>query len=262
MGKLVMGNMMEAQCKPMHRRFYMPSEVALHNTPEDCWLSWFGEVYDLSPVLDQNKGHSLHTQSPPAHHANRGGHQAIHRQRRSGYHPLVRQQHEKCEHTIPLCIPLTSFLQLRERFGEDFVRLAYTPLGDVLHKPPSEPRSNWANNFKTPWWKDDNLKIAKLSQGFRQIRVVNTLTHQEHLLTVCAEETCEEILDRYLDYNKHAGSYTWKRLGNKLEMSKTLEENGVVDESNAMEELGLPDDYYVPALHLYFNDGASNALVG
>jgi len=47
---------MEAQCKPMHRRFYMPSEVALHNTPEDCWLSWFGEVYDLSPVLDQNKG--------------------------------------------------------------------------------------------------------------------------------------------------------------------------------------------------------------
>ena len=77
---------------------------------------------------------------------------------------------------------------------------------------------------------------------------------------MCAEETCEEILDRYLDYNKHAGSYTWKRLGNKLEMSKTLEENGVVDESNAMEELGLPDDYYVPALHLYFNDGASTAF--
>merc|ERR1712070_1196186 len=47
---------MQSQCKPVHRRFYMPSEVALHNTPEDCWLSWFGEVYDLSPVLDQNKG--------------------------------------------------------------------------------------------------------------------------------------------------------------------------------------------------------------
>ena len=34
----------------------MPSEVAQHNTPEDCWLSWFGEVYDLSPVLEQHAG--------------------------------------------------------------------------------------------------------------------------------------------------------------------------------------------------------------
>ena len=38
-------------------------------------------------------------------------------------------------------------------------------------------------------------------------------------------------------------------------MEKTLEENGVVDEAEALTELGLPDDYYVPALHLYFNDG-------
>ena len=44
------------ETKPSHRRYYMPSEVAQHNTPEDCWLSWFGEVYDLSPVLEQHKG--------------------------------------------------------------------------------------------------------------------------------------------------------------------------------------------------------------
>jgi len=214
---------MMAQCKPVHRRFYMPSEVAMHSTPEDCWMSWFGEVYDLSPVLDQNKG--VETK------------------------PFIDSAGQDITHWFD-----NNTKNLRERFGEDFVKLAYTPLGDVLHKPPSEPRSNWANNFTTPWWKDENLKVAKLSQGFRQIRVVNTLTSQEHSLTVCAEETCEEILDRYLDYNKHAGSYTWKRLGNKLEMDKTLEENGVIDESDSMTELGLPDDYYVPALHLYFND--------
>lgn len=69
------------------------------------------------------------------------------------------------------------------------------------------------------------------------------------------EETCAEILERYLDYNKHAGSYTWKRLGHILDMEATLEENGVSDETDTMTELGLPDDYYVPALHLYYNDG-------
>eukprot|EP00656_Telonema_subtile_P026187 TRINITY_DN2816_c0_g2_i11.p1 TRINITY_DN2816_c0_g2~~TRINITY_DN2816_c0_g2_i11.p1 ORF type:complete len:158 (-),score=25.51 TRINITY_DN2816_c0_g2_i11:288-761(-) len=147
-----------------------------------------------------------------------------------------------------------AWLQLRQRFGEDLVKLSFTPLGDVLHKPPSEPRSNWANNFQTPWWRDGSLKIATLSQQQRQVRIVNTLTHHEHVIEVCSEETCGEILERYLDYNKHAGSYTWKRLGNILEMHQTLEENGVVDESESLTELGLPDDYYLPALHLYYND--------
>jgi len=40
----------------------------------------------------------------------------------------------------------------------------------------------------------------------------------------------------------------------KLDMEKTLEENNVVDESNDFCLMGLPDDYYVPAIHLYFND--------
>jgi len=211
------------ETKPSHRRYYMPSEVAQHNTPEDCWLSWFGEVYDLSPVLEQHKG--IETK------------------------PFVDSAGQDITHWFD---PETR--NLRQRFGEAFVKLSFTPIGDVLHQPPSEPRSNWANDFEVPWWRDESLKIALLSQTQRQIKIINTLTHQEHLIDVCAEETCCDILERYLDYNKHAGSYTWKRLGNKLDMEKTLEENGVVDEAEALTELGLPDDYYVPALHLYFND--------
>lgn len=211
------------EAKPCHRRYYMPSEVAQHNTPEDCWLSWFGEVYDISPILEDNKG--IDTK------------------------PFVDSAGQDITHWFD---PETR--NLRERFGDDLVRLSFTPLGDVLHKPPAEPRSNWANDFAEPWWRDTTFRIASLSQKQRQIRIVNTLTHQEHVITVCVEETCGEILERYLDYNKHAGSYTWKRLGNILDMNLTLDENGVVDESEALTELGLPDDYYVPALHLYFND--------
>ena len=75
---------------------------------------------------------------------------------------------------------------------------------------------------------------------------------------VCSEERCEEVRDRYLEYNAHAASYTWKHLQNEefvpLDMEKTLAENGMEDESLEFETLGINDDYYTPVIHLYFND--------
>jgi cytochrome b involved in lipid metabolism len=32
----------------MSTKYYHPSEIALHNSPSDCWLSWLGSVYDVS----------------------------------------------------------------------------------------------------------------------------------------------------------------------------------------------------------------------
>lgn len=37
---------------------------------------------------------------------------------------------------------------------------------------------------QVPWWRDESLKIALLSQTQRQIKIINTLTHQEHLIDV------------------------------------------------------------------------------
>ena len=37
-------------------------------------------------------------------------------------------------------------------------------------------------------------------------------------------------------------------------MDKTLEENDIPDESEQFIELGLDEDMYIPAIHLYFND--------
>ena len=37
-------------------------------------------------------------------------------------------------------------------------------------------------------------------------------------------------------------------------MSKNLEENGIVDETDELLELGMDLDDYIPAVHLYFND--------
>ena len=61
-------------------------------------------------------------------------------------------------------------------------------------------------------------------------------------------------MDRYLELNNHAASYTWKRLGKVLDMSKNLAENGIIDDRAELLELGIDLDEYIPALHLYFND--------
>lgn len=36
------------------RRYYLPSEVALHCTKDDCWVSFFGQVFDLTRLLQEN----------------------------------------------------------------------------------------------------------------------------------------------------------------------------------------------------------------
>ena len=90
------------------------------------------------------------------------------------------------------------------------------------------------------------------------VKIVNMHTHAEDVISTCKEEVVDDILERYLKYNSHARSYTWKALINGqfllLNMQQTLEENGVVDESELFYELGMDEDFYIPTLHIYFND--------
>nr|KAG5704715.1 hypothetical protein BaRGS_005171 [Batillaria attramentaria] len=68
-----------------------------------------------------------------------------------------------------------------------------------------------------------------------------------------------EILDRYLRYNKHAASYTWKYDKRNLEMNKTLEQNGIHDDDEDFYELSMNDNSFLQAVHLYFNDDLTEA---
>lgn len=86
--------------------------------------------------------------------------------------------------------------------------------------------------------------------GFHQSRSLLYFS----LPQVCSEETMSEILQRYLAYNAHAASYTWKYDGANLDMDKTLEENNIPDEDEKFYELSMNDDTYLQAVHLYFND--------
>eukprot|EP00300_Choanocystis_sp_HF-7_P011528 c17500_g1_i1.p1 GENE.c17500_g1_i1~~c17500_g1_i1.p1 ORF type:complete len:219 (+),score=48.34 c17500_g1_i1:67-723(+) len=212
------------------RRFYTKTEVAMHNCAEDCWLSWLGAVYDLTALVGQYEG------DPCAA-------------------PIIKEAGRDISHWFeartaePKTVmdPVLNFL------------VPYTPQGRYLHLPPDVPVSNWRNDFGLPWWKDQTRCIGALSAQTRFVRIVNTLTQQEDTLEVCVEETLREILDRYLAFNGHAESYTWKRLGRVLDMELTLDENGVELEDEALYDASLPTNLYFPALFLYFNDDLTEA---
>ena len=79
------------------------------------------------------------------------------------------------------------------------------------------------------------------------------------LKQVCSEEILDEILERYLKYNAHANSYTWKYDGNNLDMKRTLSENGIKDDDEDFYILSMNDDTFLQAIHLYFNDDLTEA---
>ncbi|XP_077991475.1 cytochrome b5 domain-containing protein 1-like [Glandiceps talaboti] len=214
----------------MRPKYYTPSEVAVHNTLKDCWVSFLGKVYDLTPLCEKYQGDVL-------------------------LKPIVASAGKDISHWFDAKIK-----DIRTHIDPTTgCKIAYTPNGRFIHIPPSCPRTDWANDFGRPWWKDDGFCVGILSRKTRFIKVINTLTSQEQVIEVCSEEIMSEILDRYLKYNAHAASYTWKYDGTNLEMDKTLEQNSVLDEDEEFYKLSMNDDEFLPAIHLYFNDDLTEA---
>ncbi|XP_042526659.1 cytochrome b5 domain-containing protein 1 [Dipodomys spectabilis] len=207
------------------RRFFTPAEVAEHNQCEDLWVSYLGYVYNLTPLAELYKGNLL-------------------------LKPIVEVAGQDISHWFD---PKTK--DIRKHIDPMTGCLKYrTPRGRFVHVPPQLPRSDWANDFGKPWWKRIDYRVGQLSPKTRNIRIINTLTSQEHTLEVGALESMWEILHRYLPYNAHAASYTWKYEGKPLIMEQTLEENGIQDEEEEFDLLNMDGTLHTPAILLYFND--------
>jgi hypothetical protein len=215
---------------PLRPKYLTPSEVCIHNTADDCWVSFLGKVYDLTLLCEKYKGDVL---LKPILQA--AGQDISH-----WFNPKTKDIRTHVDPVTQCTIP-------------------YTPHGRFVHIAPPYPSSDWANDFGRPWWKDDSYCIGVLSKKTRRIRIVNTLTSQEHVIEVCSEETINEILQRYLIYNSHAASYTWKYNGVNVNMDKTLEDNGITDQDEQFYQLRMNDDEFLHSLHIYFNDDLTEA---
>ena len=225
----------------------LDSQVATHSSPDDCWISLHGNVYDITRLVAENQGPLVQ--------------------------PLLRVAGSDISHWFDYTTTerlvsgedTAQFIEIKTH-GDPVTNLKrpYVPMGRFLDVPPTEPVTDWDTIPSRPWWKNETLVIGKLSQTMRKIRVKNVLTGQEHLMEVPGEETIAEIRDRYLEFNWHAESYTWKVLRREsekadfvfvdLDLNKTLQGNGVLDDSQEFEELAIPSDFYIPVIHLYYTD--------
>ncbi|XP_061922898.1 cytochrome b5 domain-containing protein 1 isoform X1 [Entelurus aequoreus] len=206
-------------------RFFTPAQVSAHNTSADLWVSFLGKVCDLTPLVKQYEGDVLLL--PILEFSGKDI--------SSWFDPETKD-------VLTFIHPLTNCVSY------------YTPRGRFVHIPPAGPRSDWASDIDPAWWKDQHYEVGRLSSKTRWIRVINTLTSQEQRLEVCSEETLAEIRERYLPYNSHACSYTWKHNGVCLDMNKTLSENNVPDDDVKLQLLRLDCDLFTPAILLHFND--------
>ena len=208
-------------------KYYTPEEVRFHNCADDCWVSIFSKVYDITELIKANRG-------PLAN-------------------PLIQAAGNDVSHWF------------NEKTGDvktfiDPVRnieMPYTPNGRFIHVPPPNPNDN-TPAVPLPWWKDSKLIVGELTAKTRMIKMINMITRGEDVITVCSEETINDIRDRYMEFNAHANSYTFKALINDefvcLDMNKTLDGNNVPDETEKFVDLNMEYDCYIPSLHLYFND--------
>jgi len=212
------------------QRYYTPNEVSVHNTIEDLWVSFLGKVYNLTPLCEQYKGDVL-------------------------LKPIIQEAGKDISHWFD-----KKTRDIRAHIDPiTGCRIPYTPSGRFIHIAPPCPSSDWANDFGRPWWKDETYVVGYLSQKTRTIKVINTLTSQDQVIEVCSEESMMEILQRYLVYNFHAASYTWKYNGKNLDINQSLQENGIEDEDEEFYKLSMNDDTFLPAIHLYFNDDLTEA---
>ena len=214
--------------------YYTVKEVRAHNKPDDLWVSFLGHVYDLTPVVSKHKEDGL-------------------------VHPLIKAAGTDISHWFDEGTgEIKTYIDPTKN-----LKTFYVPQGRFLHVPPDEPDSDWNTDLGTPWWKDETLKVGKLSSSTRHVRVKNVLTGHEHVMEIPSEETIRQIRARYLVFNGHAASYTWKALKpndedvlafQDLVMDFTLHDNGIVEDQPEFEVLGIDSDFHTPVIHLYYDD--------
>jgi len=105
------------------RRYYTPSEVSGHDRAEDCWVSIFGRVYDLTSLLKE--------------------HMTILAQ------PIINNAGKDISYWFDA---ETGDVKMHMNPATE-LRVPYTPMGRFIHIPPPEPDVEWDNTFEVPWWK-------------------------------------------------------------------------------------------------------------
>ncbi|KAJ8725951.1 hypothetical protein PYW08_004134 [Mythimna loreyi] len=239
------------------QQWYTPAEVAVHNTPTDCWVSANGKVYDVTNwIADQFKiCECAKTCSCP--NKNWYCNDCVE------YCPCFKRGFFYCDgKRLGMNLLMHAGKDLTYWFKDgDWVRHIHAVTGTKVtyrqhghgFRDPIGPSTRW-RPLCEPWWSGDKYVVGKATAKTRPIRITNTLTGSTVTLEVCSEETIYEIMMRYYPHNSHLMSYTWRYMGKALCLKKTLDENGIPDERERFSDVALAENMHIPAILLYYND--------
>ena len=119
------------------QRYFTPAEVGMHNTADDCWVSIFHYVLDLSALIKGNAG--------------------------SLVQPLIDNAGTDITHWFdPITKDVRTYIDPKTE-----LEVPFTPMGSFLHCPPSVPTSSWSPPVGTVWWRDKGLRLGKLTEKTR-----------------------------------------------------------------------------------------------
>ncbi|XP_015172134.1 PREDICTED: cytochrome b5 domain-containing protein 1 [Polistes dominula] len=209
-----------------HDKYFLPTEVAIHNKSNDCWVSYNDNVYDLTDLCRLWLG--TRAIKPIIAHAGKDiSHWFDHNRKDIKYyvHPVTGV-------SVPYC--------------------PHGPIPDI--SDCVVPSTTWRPLNKCPWWLEDKYKLGKLTKNPRPCRIINVLTGTSCVIMVCEEDTIKRIQERALIFNANGKSYLWKFEGKDIDLDCTLTENNILDERERFVACGLPEDYYIPSLMCYYID--------
>ncbi|XP_076388709.1 cytochrome b5 domain-containing protein 1 [Megachile rotundata] len=129
-------------------KYFLPTEVALHNTSVDCWVSYNDEVYDLTDLC---KLWANQREIKPilAYAGKDISHWFDHEKNDIKYHI-----HPVTGVSVPYC--------------------PHGPIPDVASCVV--PAVTWRPLDKCPWWLDTKYKKGFLTKNARPCRILNVLT--------------------------------------------------------------------------------------
>ncbi|KAG7307361.1 hypothetical protein JYU34_007546 [Plutella xylostella] len=245
--------------KQSKRQWFTPAEIAVHHTAEDCWVALSGRALNLTEWIKEQLARCRCTKTCSC-----GGQDRY----------CDENCYEKCQCIVSgyqycdarrLAMTVLAFAgkDISSWFkGDDWVHYIHPIAG--THTPfyrwgpdakqPVVPSTRWRPYEEPPWWLDEKYVEGYVSAKTRPLRIVNTLTGSTVTLEVCSEESIYQIMMRYCLHNSHFASYTWRYQGRSLCLNMTLAQNGIPDERDTFNQVGLPDNFYIPAILIYYND--------
>ena len=114
-------------------KHYTAEEISIHRTVDDCWVSIFDNVFDITQLINDNRG-------PLAD-------------------PLIKQAGSSLSHWFDKKTEeLKTYIDPVRN-----IRVPYTPEGRFIHVPPSDPVEWDTLSVEKCWWKDEQYIVGKLT---------------------------------------------------------------------------------------------------